>query len=236
MPWLCVPTWAMYWYFIHTIAIGGSHTHKPISSWRQKSSAKSDLKTQSCSTSTQYVKMGGFFSLIPVLFWKTTTLIHHVWMDHVWSVCNLVSSFWLFSNSHDLLKQSMMSEHGLRMEPWENSECLWESTLRKQVESCDLSFFKTQNCSWNVFHAPSKCSGQEWFYFRLLPVATPQMFLCLYGKHIVAMCSLSLWLYTLWFFLTSEYKLTDALNKVETLVCLIDWLHFPRSHHHQLDW
>lgn len=162
------------------------------SSWRQKGSAKSDLKTQSCSTSTQYVKMGGFFSLIPVLFWKTTTLIHHVWMDHVWSVCNLVSSFWLFSNSHDLLKQSMMSEHGLRMEPCENSECLWESTLRKQVESCDLSFFKTQNCSWNMFPCSFRCSGQEWFYFRLLPAATPQMFLCLYGKHIIAMCSLSL--------------------------------------------
>lgn len=123
MPWLCAPTWAMYWYFIHTIAIGGLHTHKPIVS-EGKRVVQSQIWRQSCSTSKQYVKMDGFFSLIPVLFWKTITLIHHVWMDHVWSVCNLVSSFWLFSNSHDLLKQSMMLEHGLRMEPCENSECL----------------------------------------------------------------------------------------------------------------
>lgn len=141
---------------------------------------------------------GWIFSLIPVLFWKTITLIHHVWMDHVWSV----SSFWLFSNSHDLLKQSTMSEHGLRMEPCENSECLWESTLRKQVESCDLSL-RHRIVLGMCFHAPSRCSGQEWFYLRLLPAATTQMFLCLYGKHIFAMCSLSLWLYSLlmWFFL-----------------------------------
>lgn len=96
-------------------------THTQANSfWRQKGSAKSDLKTQSCSTSTQYVKMDGFFSLIPVLFWKTITLIHHVWMDHVWSVCNLVSSFWLFSNSQ------WFTEAKYDVGTWSQNGALWE--------------------------------------------------------------------------------------------------------------
>ena len=131
-------------------------THTQVnSSGRQKGSAKSDSKTQSCSTSTQFVKMGGFF----FFFWSQYyfgKLLHWSIMDG-WIMCGQSHPSDV-SNSHDLLEQSMMSEHGLRMEPCEYSECLWESTLRKQVESCDLSFFKTQNCSWNVF----PCSFQVW--------------------------------------------------------------------------
>ncbi|XP_052021704.1 zinc finger protein 316-like [Apodemus sylvaticus] len=33
----------------------------------------------------------------------------------------------------------------------EISELLWENPKKPREESCDLDFFKTQNCSWNVF-------------------------------------------------------------------------------------
>lgn len=54
-------------------------------------------------------------------------------LTHAWagSVCNLVLFLWLHNNQHHLLKQSMVSEHGLRMESCEeNSKCLWENKTR----------------------------------------------------------------------------------------------------------
>lgn len=58
---------------------------------------------------------------------------------------------------------SILWKNGPGMKSCENSEFLWEYS-RKQ-ESCDLGFFKTRNCSWNLF----SCSSQvEWLGVSLL--------------------------------------------------------------------
>jgi len=52
-------------------------------------------------------------------------------------------------------KHSALLEHGPRMKLHEgNSKCFWEN------KSCDVSLFKTRNCSWS-FCAPPRCSGPE---------------------------------------------------------------------------
>lgn len=53
--------------------------------------------------------------------------------------------------------RSSVSKHNSGMQ-------LCEKRPRKQ-ESCDLGVSKTRTRSWNVFHAPPRCRGQDWVHF-----------------------------------------------------------------------
>jgi hypothetical protein len=74
----------------------------------------------------------------------------------------------------------------------------YENTPSKQ-DSFDLSFLKTWNCSWKVFPCSSQVE-QIGVYFRLLInaclLAVVTQLCLLWGKHVLAMCGLSLGLYT----------------------------------------
>lgn len=90
-----------------------------------------------------------------------------------------------------------------------DSESLWET---KKPESWTPVSWRTQDCSWNVLLCPSGVVGQG----VPLRITTGYCYLlCFCGKRVFATCSSSLWLYALLggLLLTSEYKLSDALNK-----------------------
>lgn len=125
---------------------------------------------------------------------------------HTWEVTHAqFTAELLHSDSHDMTLK-VIFEHTvlfLMVGTQTKNRIVWEfwvlvrKTPRKQ-ETWDLSFFKTQNCSRNVFLCSSWCSRQEWVSFS-----------CCYScvsmeKHVFAICGLSLWLNTsfVWFFLT----------------------------------
>lgn len=122
----------------------------------------------------------------------------------------------------------MLSEHSPRVELCENLS-VHERTPRKQ-ESCGL-FLQTHElfleCA--VVALPG-VAERELSLFQLLLL----MRLC--GKRGFATCSLSLWWCALlgWLFYpqsTNVWGSEESWLLCETLVCLIYWLHSPRSHH-----
>lgn len=88
----------------------------------------------------------------------------------------------------------------------ENSECLWEHSKNTRQETCDFSFLKAENYSWNEGSGSSQMYWvgmsllQNIHYCLLLFFNSIFKLSCIwpYGKHYFVTCSLSLWLYTVW--------------------------------------
>ena len=127
--------------------------------------------------------------------------------------------------------------------------CLWEHSKNTRQEFCGLGFFKTQNCSWNVF----LCSSQvcqiavsllqinHYCLLLLFNYMFKLSIICLYGKtqrhkcflpcaacpcdHMQLECMETL---LMWFIVTPVAVGGWILH--ETLVHLIFRLCSPRSH------
>lgn len=78
-------------------------------------------------------------------------------------------------------KKEVVLEHGPRMQLCENS--CEENPKKTRQEPCDLSFFKTQNCSWGVIVCFSQVCGIGVDLLQLL------FWLCLYVMFWVFLAS-----------------------------------------------
>lgn len=77
-----------------------------------------------------------------------------------------------------------MWEHSPRMQPCENSKCLWENSRKTRQESCDLRFFNVELTVHGIwFHTPPRYSRWEWVWFKVfITTGYCYLFISLYGK------------------------------------------------------
>ena len=102
--------------------------------WKSISSFLTDVTTYSLDVRLLYK------------FWnKVASYLNY---DSVPITVVLHTSMWIKWNNSG----TRVSNDGAIMKLYEGiSECLWENYKKTRHGSCYLSFFKTQNCSWNAF-------------------------------------------------------------------------------------
>lgn len=108
----------------------------------------------------------------------------------------------------------------------------WVLVRKHQETICEFSFFKTQNCSWNVF--PPRCGRQEWVYFSC-HYSYASMEKLFFLPYVTCPCD---WTpYSCETSQPSEYKVSDALNKLGYCMSLQPasflGLTLPASHNNQ---